>query len=68
MVPIAIVGSTSSILLNRERTTMENLQQLQNVGSFMPDLSDFKLRQLEVTEDNVVQTTERLCRAHQDLV
>jgi hypothetical protein len=56
MVAIATVGSTSPIRLTRERTTVENcLQQLQNnVGCFVPDLSYFKLRQLEVSEGNVV--------------
>jgi hypothetical protein len=45
------------------------LQQLQlYVGCFMPDLSYFKLRQLKAGEGNVVQTTERLCRAHRVLV
>jgi hypothetical protein len=70
MVPIAIVGSTSPIRLTRERTDVENcLQQLQlYVGCFMPDLSYFKLRQLKAGEGNVVQTTERLCRAHRVLV
>jgi hypothetical protein len=42
------------------------LQQLQTVGCFVQDL--FKLRQLEEGENYVVQTTERLCRAHQELV
>jgi hypothetical protein len=69
MIPIATVGSTSPIRLTRERTAVENcLQQLLNVGCFVPDLSYFKLRQFEAGEDNVVQTTERLCRGHQDLV
>jgi hypothetical protein len=49
---------------------MENcLQQLQNnVGCFVADLSYFKLRQLEVGEGNVIETTETLCRAHRDVV
>jgi hypothetical protein len=70
MVAIGTVDSTSPIQLTRERTTMENcLQQLQNnVGCFMPDLSYFKLRQLEAGEGNVVQTTERLYRAQRVLV
>jgi hypothetical protein len=60
------VGTTSRIRLTRERTTVENcLQQLQNnVGCFVPDLSYFKLMQLEEGEGNVIETTERLCRAH----
>jgi hypothetical protein len=33
----------------------------------MLDLSYFKLRQLETGEGTVI-TTERLCRAHQDVV
>jgi hypothetical protein len=70
MVAIATVGSTSPIRLTRERTAVENcLQQLQNnVGCFVPDLSYFKLRQLEAGEENVIETTEKLCRAHQDVV
>jgi hypothetical protein len=45
------------------------LQQLQNnVGCFVPDLSYFKLRQLETGEGTVIQTMERLCMAHQDVV
>jgi hypothetical protein len=65
MVAIATVGSTSPIRLIRERTIVENcLQQFQNnVGCFVPDLSYFKWRQLEVGEGNVIETTERLCRA-----
>jgi hypothetical protein len=52
MVAIATVSKTSPIRLTRERTAMENsLQQLQNnVGCFVPDLSYFKLRQLETSE------------------
>jgi hypothetical protein len=70
MVVIAKVGSTSPIRLTRERTAAENcLQQLQNnVGCFVTDLSYFKLRQLEAGEGNVIETMERLCRAHQDVV
>jgi hypothetical protein len=70
MVAIATVGKTSPIRLTRERTVVENcLQQLKNnVGCFVPDLSYFKLRQLETGEGNVIETTERLCRAHQDVV
>jgi hypothetical protein len=70
MVAIAIVGKTSPIRLTRKRTAMENcLQQLQNnVGCFVLDLSYFKLRQLETGEGIVIETTERLCRAHQDVV
>jgi hypothetical protein len=70
MVAIATVGSTSPIRLIRERTAVENcLQQLQNnVGCFVLDLSNFKLRQLETGEGNVIETTKRLCRAHQDVV
>jgi hypothetical protein len=70
MVAIATVGSTSPIRLTRERTSAENcLQQLQNiVGYFVPDLSYFILRQLEVGEGNLIETTERLCRAHRDVV
>jgi hypothetical protein len=45
------------------------LQQLQNnVGCFVLDLSYFKLRKLETGEAIVIETTERLCRAHQDVV
>jgi hypothetical protein len=70
MVAIATVGKTSPIRLTCERTVVENcLQQLQNnVGCFVPDLSYFKLRQLKTREGNVIETTERLCRAHQDVV
>ena len=70
MVAIATVGSTSPIWLTQERTAVENcLQQLQNnVGCFVPDLSYFKLRQLEAGEGNVIETTERLCRAHRVVV
>jgi hypothetical protein len=53
----------------REDYRGELLQLLQNnVGCFVPDLSYFKLRQLETGEGNVIETTERLCRAHQDVV
>jgi hypothetical protein len=70
MVAIANVGKTTPIRLTRERTAVENcIQQLQNnVGCFVPELSYFKLRQLETGEGNVIDTTERLCRAHQDVV
>jgi hypothetical protein len=70
MVAIATVGKTAPIRLTQERTTVENgLQQLQNnVACFVPDLSYFKLRQLETSEGIVIETTERLCRAHQDVV
>jgi hypothetical protein len=70
MVAIATVGKTSPIQLTRERTAMENcLQRLQNnVGCFVSDLSYFKLSQLETGEGTVIQTTERLCRAHQVVV
>jgi hypothetical protein len=70
MVAIATVGKTSPIRLTRERTVVENcLQQLQNnVWCFVPDLSYFKLRQLETGAGTVIETTERLCRAHQDVV
>jgi hypothetical protein len=70
MVAIATVGETSPIRLTRESTTVENcLQQLQNnVRYFVSDLSYFKLTQLETGEGNVIETTERLCRAHQDVV
>jgi hypothetical protein len=70
MVAITKVGKTSPIRLTPERTVVENcLQQLQNnVGCFMLDLSYFKLRQLETGEGNVIETTERLCKAHQDVV
>jgi hypothetical protein len=45
------------------------LQQLQNnVGCFVSDLSYFKLQQLEAGEGNVIETTEGLCRARQDVV
>jgi hypothetical protein len=52
MVALATVGKTAPIRLTRERTVMENcLQLLQNiVGCFVPDLSYFKLRQLETGE------------------
>jgi hypothetical protein len=70
MVAIAILGKTSPIRLTRERTAVENcLQPLQNnVGCFVSDLSYFKLRQLEMGEGNVIETTKRLCRALQDVV
>jgi hypothetical protein len=70
MVSIATVGSTSPIRLTRASTAVENcLQQLQNnVGCFVSDLSYFKLQQLEAGEGNVIETTEGLCRAHQDVV
>jgi hypothetical protein len=70
MVSIATVGSTSPISLTRERTAADNcLQQLQNnVRCFVSDLSYFKLRQVEAGEGNVIETTERLCRAHPDVV
>jgi hypothetical protein len=70
MVAIATVGKTTPIRLTRERTVVENcLQQLQNnVGCFVSDLSYFKLRQLETGEGTMIETTERLCRAHQDVV
>jgi hypothetical protein len=70
MIAIATIGSTSPIRLTRESTDMENcLQQLQNnVGCFVVDLSYFKLRQLETGEGNVIETMDRLCRAHQDVV
>jgi hypothetical protein len=70
MVAIATVCKTAPIRLTRERTAMENCpQQLQNnVGCFVLDLSYFKLKQLETGEGTVVETTERLCRAHQDVV
>jgi hypothetical protein len=70
MVAIAAVGKTTPIRLTRERTAVENcLQQLQNnVGCFIWDLSYFKLRQLETGEGTVIETTESLCRAHQDVV
>jgi hypothetical protein len=70
MIAIGTIGSTSPIRLTRERTDMENcLQQLQNnVGCFVVDLSYFKLRQLETGEGNVIETMDRLCRAHQDVV
>jgi hypothetical protein len=70
MVAIATVGSTSPIRLTRKRTTVENsLQQVQNnVGCFVLDLSYFKLRPIEVGQGNVLQATERLCRAHRLLL
>jgi hypothetical protein len=70
MVAIATVGKTSHIRLSQERTAVENcLQQLQNnVGCFVSDLFYFKLRKLETGEGTVIETTERLCRAHQDVV
>jgi hypothetical protein len=70
MIAIATVGKTSPIRLTRERTIVENcLQHLQNsVGCFVPDLFYFKLGQLETGEGTVIETTERLCRAHQDVV
>jgi hypothetical protein len=70
MVAIATIGSTSPIRLTRERTVVENcLQQLQNnVVSFVLNLSYFKLRQLDAGEGNVIETTERLCKAHRDVV
>jgi hypothetical protein len=70
MVVIATVGKTSPIRLTRERTAVEKcLQQLQNnVGCFVSNLSYFKLRQLETGEGTVIETTERLCRAHHDVV
>jgi hypothetical protein len=70
MIAIATVGKTTPIRLTRERTVVENcLQQLQNnVGCFVPDLSYFKLRQLETVEGTVIETTQRLCRARQDVV
>jgi hypothetical protein len=70
MLAIATVGKTSPIGLTQERTAVENcLQQLQNnVGCFVSDLSYFKLRQLGTGEGSVIETTERLCRAHQDVV
>jgi hypothetical protein len=70
MVAIATVGKTSPIQLTRERTAVENcLQQLQNNGGcFVLDLSYFKLRQLETGEGTMIQTTERLCKAHEDVV
>jgi hypothetical protein len=49
--------------------SITHLQQLQNnVGCLVPDLSYFKLRQLETGEGTVIETTERLCGAHQDVV
>jgi hypothetical protein len=35
---------------------------------FVPELSYFKLRQLETGEGTVIETTERLCRSHQDVI
>jgi hypothetical protein len=70
MVAIATVSKRSHIRLTRESTVVENcLQQLQNnVGCFVLNLSYFKLRQLETGEGTVIETMERLCRAHQDVV
>jgi hypothetical protein len=70
MVATATVGKTSPIRLTRERTAVENcLQHLQNnVGCFVLDLSYFQLRQLETGEGTVIETTERLCMAQQDVV
>jgi hypothetical protein len=70
MVAIATVGKTAPIRLTREKTAVENcLQELQNnVVCFVPDLSYFNLRKLEMGEATVIETTEKLCRAHQDVV
>jgi hypothetical protein len=70
MVAIATVDKTSPIRLTRERSAVENcIQQFQNnVGCFVPNLSYFKQRHLETGEGTVIETTERLCRAHQDVV
>jgi hypothetical protein len=48
---------------------MERCQEvLQNIECFVPDFSYFKIKKLEMGESSMVQTVERLCRTHQDVV
>ena len=64
MVPVAVF-----IRLSQERTVVEKcIEELKNIGCFVPDFSYFKIQQLQAGESNVVHTVERLCRAHQDVV
>ena len=62
MVSIAAIGGIAPNWVTYERLAVEAcLEQLQDHGYFVPDFSYFRIKQLEVGESNVIQTTERLC-------
>ena len=66
MVSIAVWGQIAPNRVTLESTVMEAcIEQLKDHGYFVPDLSYFRIKQLEEGEGNVIVTTERLCRLNQ---
>jgi hypothetical protein len=69
MVPIAVAGDAAFYRITQERTAMERcLEALQNIWCFVPDFSYFKIKQHQMGKSSMVQSVERLCRAHPDVV
>lgn len=69
MVPIAVVGDPAFYQITRARTAVERcLQELQNIGCFVPDFSHFKILQMGTSQSTVVETVESLSRGPQDVV
>jgi len=63
MVSIAVVGGEAPIWITYERLEVEAcLQQLKDHRYFVPDFSYFRIKQLEVGENNVILTAERHCQ------
>ncbi|RLM70030.1 hypothetical protein C2845_PM17G08000 [Panicum miliaceum] len=66
MVSIAVMGGVEPTWVTYERQAVEAcLHQLQHHGYFMPDLSYFGIKQLEVGKSNVIQTAKTLYHLNQ---
>nr|TKV92939.1 hypothetical protein SEVIR_9G194350v2 [Setaria viridis] len=66
IVSIAVWGQIAPSRVTSERTVVEAcLQQLKDLGYFVPHLSYFRIKQFEERESNVLVTAERLYRLNQ---
>jgi hypothetical protein len=69
MVLIAVADDVAFYRITQQRIAVQKcIEELQNIGCFVPNLSYFKRQQLRTDESNVVHTVVRLCRAHQDVI
>jgi hypothetical protein len=69
IVSVAVSGDVAFYRVTQERIVVERcLKALQNIGCFMPDFSYFKIKKLEMGESTMVDTVDRLCRSHQNVV
>ena len=66
MVSIAAMDGVAPLPVTYKRLAMEAcLQQLHDHGYIVPNISYFRIKQLEEGENNVILTTERLCELNQ---